>query len=79
MNKKLILTKLKNLLKKLFHSCNCVQEVYRTGRDNIRLAECTECGKFYLVDFNKKKMKNIKFKKYNNISIYIKTLREEQH
>ena len=77
MNKKLDLTKLKNLLKKLFHSCSCVQEVYRTDRGNIRLAECTECGKFYLVDFNNKRMKNIRFKNYNKISIYIKKLEGE--
>lgn len=75
---KSLIKKLIIKIKKFFHNCKVVQEVYPNNLGNIRIVECTECGKFHLVDFNKKRMKRIHFKNYNNISIYIKTMREEQ-
>lgn len=75
---KLLIKKLIIKIKKFFHNCKVVQDVYPTNEGILRIVECTECGKFHLVNLSNKKMKRIHFKNYNNISIYIKTLREEQ-
>lgn len=70
--------KLKTKIKKLFHKCKVVSDMYPSNKGDLRIVRCEECGRYFIVDMEFNNLRKARIKSFETLHVYIKGKRDEK-